>query len=210
VFIELTDHLRCPAAHDERYLVLLPDRMAGRQVERGTLGCPVCGRVTAIEDGVVDFGGGRAATGSPHLTGKAIAALLGVSGPGGYVALFGAVGAVAPELERELPGVRLVLVNPPAGTPDRESASVIRCGGPALKARTMRGVVIGAEAGLDPIVREAAIGAVLPGNRVVGEGEPPDPSTDPRYHLEIVTTGPNVPAGDRVWVGRSVPPPVRR
>ena len=38
MFIELTDHLRCPADHAESYLVLLPDRMDGRSVREGRLG----------------------------------------------------------------------------------------------------------------------------------------------------------------------------
>ena len=43
MFIELTDHLRCPADHEEAFLVLLPDQMDGRAVRGGALGCPVCG-----------------------------------------------------------------------------------------------------------------------------------------------------------------------
>ena len=48
MFIELTDHLRCPADHDESFLVLLPLDLAGRDVVQGTLGCPVCQREYAI------------------------------------------------------------------------------------------------------------------------------------------------------------------
>src|SRR2546421_743598 len=58
MFIELTDHLRCPADHEEQFLVLLPDRMEGRSVLSGELGCPVCGRVVRVEEGVADFGAG--------------------------------------------------------------------------------------------------------------------------------------------------------
>ena len=56
MFIELTDHLRCPADHDESFLVLLPDRMEGRSVRTGHLGCPVCGRTFQLADGVLDTG----------------------------------------------------------------------------------------------------------------------------------------------------------
>jgi hypothetical protein len=41
MFIELTDHLRCPADHAESYLVLLPEEMRERSVRTGRLGCPV-------------------------------------------------------------------------------------------------------------------------------------------------------------------------
>jgi uncharacterized protein YbaR (Trm112 family) len=57
MFIELTDHLRCPAEHEESYLVLLPDRMEARSVRSGRLGCPACGRTYAVEEGVLDLGG---------------------------------------------------------------------------------------------------------------------------------------------------------
>ncbi len=57
MFIELTDHLRCPEDHEEQFLVLLPDRLDGRSVKEGQLGCPVCGRTFAVRDGTVDFGG---------------------------------------------------------------------------------------------------------------------------------------------------------
>ena len=46
MYIELTDHLRCPENHEERFLVLLPDRVEDRSVRTGQLGCPVCGRRT--------------------------------------------------------------------------------------------------------------------------------------------------------------------
>ena len=52
MFIELTDHLRCPAEHEESYLVLLPERMEDRSVREGRLGCPLCGRTYAVVDGV--------------------------------------------------------------------------------------------------------------------------------------------------------------
>ena len=57
MYIELTDHLRCPADHEESYLVLLPDRVEDRSVRAGQLGCPVCGRSFALVDGVLDVGG---------------------------------------------------------------------------------------------------------------------------------------------------------
>jgi uncharacterized protein YbaR (Trm112 family) len=57
MYIELTDHLRCPENHEERFLVLLPDRVEDRSVRTGQLGCPVCGRTFVLVDGVLDVGG---------------------------------------------------------------------------------------------------------------------------------------------------------
>ena len=89
MFIELTDHLRCTADHEEQFLVLLAHQMEGRSVLSGDLGCPVCGRVVRVEKGIADFGGGSPSTADTWLTGEAVAALLGLTGPGGYVALVG-------------------------------------------------------------------------------------------------------------------------
>jgi hypothetical protein len=65
MFIELTDHLRCPADHDEAFLVLLPDRLEGRSVIEGQLGCLVCGRTFRLERGELDFGGAPAPPSAP-------------------------------------------------------------------------------------------------------------------------------------------------
>ncbi len=174
MFIELTDHLRCPAAHPEQFLILLPSRMDGRRVLTGELGCPLCGLVVLLADGVVDWGEAPPSEGRTALTAEAIAAFLGLSGPGGYVALVGGVTVLAPALAPGLPGIRLILVNPPAGTPDSDVASVLRAPGLPLKSGSMRGTVLGADlAGASGWV-EQSVGSVLQGLRVVVEGgEPP-------------------------------------
>ncbi len=174
MFIELTDHLRCPADHAEQYLVLLPNRMEGRRVVSGDLGCPVCGRVVCVNNGIADFGDAGPSDGKTALSADALAALMGLSGPGGYVALAGGVTSLASDLAALLRGVHLVLVNPPVGTGDSETGSVIRAGRLPLKSASMRGVAIGADlAPIETWVADAAR-VVLPGLRVVGEGgEPP-------------------------------------
>jgi hypothetical protein len=126
--IELTDHLRCLSDHAESFLVLLPDAMDGRRVVCGTLGCPVCGSIVRIEDGIAEFGGGAPSDGRTVLSAEALAAFLGVTGPGGYIALAGGATSVAAELASLLPGIALVLVNPPAGTADSLAGSVLRAG----------------------------------------------------------------------------------
>lgn len=174
--IELTDHLRCLADHAESFLVLLPDAMDGRRVVRGTLGCPVCGNVVRIENGVADFGGGEPSVRGTGLSADAIAAFLGLAGPGGYIALAGGASAVAEELGALLPGIHLVLVNPAAGIADSDAVSVLRAGRLPLKRGSMRGVVVGPDALSAPGSVTDAIDAALPGLRVVVEGDaaPPD------------------------------------
>lgn len=170
MFIELTDHLRCPAAHDEAYLVLLPERMAGRSVLEGNLGCPVCGAVVPVMDGEARFAAMPPAGGTTALGAEAIAAFLGLSGPGGYVALAGAVAATIPALAPLLEGVHLVAVNPPAGMAADAPASVLRSARWPVKASALRGVVVSGEAAADPEWLAAAMRSVLPGRRAVVEG----------------------------------------
>ena len=80
MFIELTDHLRCPADHDESFLVLLPDKMDGRSVRTGQLGCPVCGRTYAVMEGVLELGGAPPdAEGAPCST-RGCHVLIGLTG----------------------------------------------------------------------------------------------------------------------------------
>jgi hypothetical protein len=190
--IDLTDHLRCGADHEEAYLVLLPGTMERRRVVTGTLGCPVCGRTVTLRDGVADFGGGEPAAGATRIPPAAAAALLGIEGPGGFVALVGGATTLAAALLEALPGVRLALVNPPAGAVDSEAASVLRAGRLPLKRASMRAVAIAGPPAAAPSWLNAAIDAVLPGNRVVVDGP--------------VLTRPDVSVlaeADGVWVGRA-------
>jgi hypothetical protein len=191
MFIELTDHLRCPADHDEAYLVLLPDVVERRDVRCGRLGCPVCNWETTFSDGVVDLGGGAPAVAPSALTADAVRAFLGLSGPGGYAALVGGPAALASELAPSLRGVALVLVNPPAGTVAEMPASVLRGARLPVKSASMRGIVVGADFASDPAWVNDAVNAVLPGLRIVVEGAPLDL---PGVEVLAEAVG--------VWVGR--------
>jgi uncharacterized protein YbaR (Trm112 family) len=191
MFIELTDHLRCPADHAESYLVLLPDEMHERSVRAGRLGCPVCGRTYILTDGVLDLGGGEGALPeSTLLTPDALTALVGLSGPGGYMVLVGRPAAAWRGVADRNPGVGLVAVNPPADVADQPGISVLRSEVLPLKSRSMRGVVLGEPFGGDPRWVEEAARVVLPGLRVAGEGLVPQPDT-----LDLLA------AAGGAWVG---------
>ncbi|MDX2121984.1 MAG: hypothetical protein SF070_13140 [Gemmatimonadota bacterium] len=176
MFIELTDHLRCPGPHAEAYLVLIPGTMQGRQVVEGMLGCPVCQAEYPIREGQVEFGTVEPPPAVPGPTPPEAAALhafLGLEGPGGYVALVGEAAREARPLAALLPGVHLALVNPPAGTVSSTVAGVLHTPRFPLKQRSLRGAVVGAPWALVPGWNAAAVEAVLPGLRAAGEGEPP-------------------------------------
>jgi uncharacterized protein YbaR (Trm112 family) len=193
MFIELTDHLRCPADHDEAFLVLLPDRVEGRSVRTGTLGCPVCDRRFELQDGVLDTGDAPspgAGAGPGKLTAEALAPLVGLNGPGGYLVLVGPPAALWRDVAALVPGVALVAVNPPPEVVDEAGISVLRGGRLALKTSSMRGVVLGPPYGGDLGWVQEAARVVLPGLRVVGEGLDPAPES-----IDLMAS-----AGG-VWVG---------
>ena len=178
MFIELTDHLRCPAPHEEAFLVLVPYEMDGRMVVRGVLGCPICQREFRITHGVAVFElSGR--TGEPApvsastVAADAIVAFLGLEGPGGYLGLFGGGSGFASGLETTLPGVHLVALNPPEGWTGSPGVSVLRGPSAPIKSRSLRGVVLGGDMGSNQEWQREAARCVLPGLRVVGEGTPP-------------------------------------
>lgn len=192
MFIELTDHLRCPADHDESFLVLLPGTMEGRSVRTGHLGCPVCGRTFELADGVLDVGEAPApgsGKGSA-LDAEGLTALVGLHGPGGYLTLVGPLASLWREVAALNPGVALVAVNPPTDVSDTDGISVVRGGRLPIKSGSMRGVVLGRPFADEPHwIREAAR-VVLPGLRVVGEGKDPSPDL-----IELLASA------EGVWVG---------
>ena len=191
MFIELTDHLRCPEDHEETYLVLLPDRVEDRSVRAGQLGCPVCGRTFVLEDGVLDVGGAPEVSEATFEPGPdALTALVGLSGPGGYLVVTGGPGQDWRELAERNHGVGIVLVNPPANVRDEPGVSVLRGGRLPIKSRTMRGVILGQGYGDDPGWIAEAVRVVLPGLRVVGQGADPGPA-----QIDLLAS-----AGG-VWVG---------
>jgi uncharacterized protein YbaR (Trm112 family) len=191
MFIELTDHLRCPEEHEESFLVLLPDEMDGRSVRAGELGCPVCGRTFVILDGIVDLGEPpESAAAQSRLDAEGLTALAGLHGSGGYFALVGSLGSLAQEMLEVNPGVSLIAVNPPAGVVDAPGVSVIRSARIPLKTRSMRGVALGRPYADDPYWVSEAARVVLPGLRIVGEGADP-----PADVIELMASA------EEVWVG---------
>lgn len=150
--------------------MLLPDVMDGRRVLAGHLGCPACGWNTAWDASVPDFGEGRSSHGPSPGDADSVAAFLGLSGPGGWLALVGAAGAIAAPLGALLPGISMVAINPPEGLASGDQLSLLRSAAWPLKAQSMRGVIVGAD---EAAWNASAVRSVLPGLRCVGTGAPP-------------------------------------
>jgi uncharacterized protein YbaR (Trm112 family) len=191
MFIELTDHLRCPADHPESFLVLLPDQIDDRSVRSGQLGCPVCGRTFQLVEGVLDVGDAPPPSRrSGALDPDALSTLVGLHGPGGYLVLVGPPAGLWRGVAELNPGVALVAVNSAGEMKDERGISVIRGGRLPLKTRSMRGVVLGSPFADDPAWIQEAVRVVLPGLRVVGEGRDPPPQL-----IDLMASA------EGVWVG---------
>jgi uncharacterized protein YbaR (Trm112 family) len=194
MFIELTVHLRCPADHPESFLVLVPEEMHGRVVNRGTLGCPACGREYPIRGAALYFTPEPQPVAPPaegRVDAGAIAAFLGIQGPGGYVGLVGSAVGLAEGLEALWPGVHLVAVNPPAQSRSSERLSAVFSPRLPFKSRSLRGIVLGKPFGAMAGWPEGAIQCLLPGLRAAGEGPAP---TSPGFAL--------LGEAENWWVGK--------
>jgi hypothetical protein len=195
VFIELTEHLRCPAAHESGLpLVLVPDRMLGRMVLEGTIGCPTCRREFLIREGIGRFGEASPETPpAPAVDGtlaESVQALLSLSHPGGYVVLIGSAVALAPALAGAMGGIHFVGVNPPAGIGVTPTLSLLLHPSVVpLRSKVARGVVVGGEVPAQGLGEGARV--LLAGLRlVVLRGEVTAPAgVEPRA------------AGKGLWVG---------
>jgi uncharacterized protein YbaR (Trm112 family) len=179
MFIELVDALRCPAAHEESWLVASATRTEARHIVEGMLGCPVCRAEYPIRRGVVDFRraprAGSAPIASAHEPAQAmrLAAFLDLAGPLGFAVLVGAWGAQAPAL-RELVELPLVLVDPPVGIEGEPGVTVIRCDGElALAQGAARGIAV--DTG-DAARLTSAVRATKVGGRIVAPATVPIPA----------------------------------
>lgn len=178
MFIELVDALRCPASHEESWLVASTARMAFRHIVDGTLGCPVCNAQFPVRKGVVDF---RRAPHAPlpadvppdEEKATRLAAFLELTDPAGFAVLVGWWGVQAPLL-RALVETPLVVVDPPDGMEGEPGISVIRCDGVLpLAADAARGVAID---GGSAVRLASAVRATRQKGRIVAPADVPLPA----------------------------------
>lgn len=164
--------------------MLLPDQVVERAVRAGQLGCPVCGATFPVADGVAELDPVAPPAPGRSIPAAAMHAFLGLGGPGGYVVLAGDAAESWQELAELNPGVAIVAVNPPEKVGDAPPLlSVVRSSRMPLKARSMRGIVLGGGLGSDPAWIGDAARVVLPGRHIVGFG--PDPA---RPDLEVLAS----------------------
>jgi uncharacterized protein YbaR (Trm112 family) len=207
VHIDLIETLRCPRPHEESWLVATFDRMVGRRIADGTLGCPIChasypivGGIARLED---DGPPARAAAGTsgarprPADGGDAplrLAALLALAEGGGLAVLSGTWAREAAGVAELVPDVHLLLLDPVGwDRPLEESAetiSVVVAGGRLpIAAAAARGVALDARHA-DAAMLGTASRALRDGGRLVA----PAASRLPEGISELVRDA-------SVWVG---------
>ena len=182
--VDLIEALRCPNAHEESWLVARFDRMAGRQVAEGTLGCPVCRAEFPIVGGAVRFDRGGAGESAGHPAGAGwpegaggeagalrLAALLGLGEGTGVVVLAGAWSAWRAAIAALVPDFQLLLLNPPvaAAVPEEvgEPPSVLVSPGRLpVAAGAVRAVAVD-EGNATPALLADAVRALAAGGRLV-------------------------------------------
>ena len=200
MFIELVDVLRCLNAHEETWLVLAAERMKGRDVIDGVLGCPICHAEYPISAGVAHFG--RSAPAETHSVPPdenetlRLAALLDLTDARGYALLVGETGIHAPRL-RDFSDVQLLLVDPPPGIRMGDGISgLTTTPAPALPlaAGSARGVALDDK--IQPERLQSALEVLTAGGRIVAPIALPIPSG--------VT---ELARDDRHWVAERMPAP---
>jgi hypothetical protein len=208
VFIEIVDTLRCPVAHEDSWLVARIDRLEGRHIITGSLGCPICKSRYSIEHGVVDMTGGarQPQTGetdafstmmAPHEDDVArAAALLNLSEPGGTVVLAGAAGKLADALE-QLTSANFLLISPTDDVPLAPPRSVVRAAGTLpIASGVLKGLLADAISA-SPTFLDAAQRALAPGGRLVAPAHAPVPvgvreiARDAREWVAVKTDAPS-------------------
>jgi hypothetical protein len=129
--LDLVESLRCPNAHEDGWLVAIPDVVRDRVIWTGDIGCPTCETSWRVHDGVLTLvRGGASLVASPSVSadrsGEEVdagaeamrtAALLNLVSPGGVVLLAGAHTQYATALAALVPDVLVLMLNAPTNLP---------------------------------------------------------------------------------------------
>lgn len=137
----------------------------------------MCGKTYAVTDGAALLGEVPPLSESDTvLTAESVEALVGLSGPGGYLVLVGVGAATCHAVAERIEGVHVIGVNPPGDRLAAHSVSVLDAARIPLKTGSVRGVVLGPGYASSSTWVEEARRVVLPGLRIVGEGPDPVPN----------------------------------
>jgi uncharacterized protein YbaR (Trm112 family) len=161
VVTDLIDTLRCPAAHEDSWLVASSTRSQGRHIMEGRLGCPVCQASVAIVDGVAQFGAPASDGRTPELDHDSafrLAAQLHLIDAPSPILLAGVWTAAVPALRRITPGVRIFAGDPvlTLAADDQVSVLTLPDGRLPLAAASLRGLALDAVHAREAALTDAA------------------------------------------------------
>ena len=116
MYLVLTDVLTCPRCGPEQGLIVLTDRMEGRRILEGALGCPICESKYPIRGGLADLRRtDQAPAPDSGVRGSGFdamrsAALLGIAQGPAIVVMLGVTNDAAAEVAAIVPGLEIVTV----------------------------------------------------------------------------------------------------
>ncbi|MEP6507039.1 MAG: hypothetical protein ABJC63_02350 [Gemmatimonadales bacterium] len=132
MYIELIDLLRCPRPHEESWLVAAFNKMDGRFVIDGKLGCPICSASYPIQGGTADFRDdtscstmGDAPDAATEEMTLRIAGMLGLTRAGATVVLSRMPSELANSVA-ELTGVRVICISSVGDSREAENVASVR------------------------------------------------------------------------------------
>jgi len=175
VYIELIDLLRCPRVHEESWLVAAFNKMDGRFVIEGKLGCPVCSASFPIAGAVADLRDSQGALGvdpgrlpdeDPEAAALRVAAMLGLT-RAGSVAVLSRLPGTIPGRVAEMASVRVVATNSMSpGVIEQENVASIRSGNRLpFASGSIDAVMLGTRASNEDV--EEAVRILKTGGRLV-------------------------------------------
>jgi uncharacterized protein YbaR (Trm112 family) len=151
MYIELIDLLRCPVEHEETWLVASFNKMEGRFIITGTLGCPVCSATYQIENGVARFSSAQVPLNDAEIPDDAViraAALLNLTRPDSLAVLCGSEARVANRVS-EMTQAKIIALNPDSRVEETERVAIVMCENRIpLASRSVDGVALGNAGGL--------------------------------------------------------------
>ena len=161
--------------------MLSADLTTGRDVLEGVLGCPTCAARYPIRAGVADFRDASEATppsaSQPPATEEVVrlAALLGLTEPGGVVVLVGMCAEMASDLLDLVDGVQVVALNGPPSVASGGGISPVRAGPVLPLARGRVRAFALDEMNVLPSTLDQAAAALVSGGRLLAPARAPVP-----------------------------------
>ena len=173
MIVDLADALRCIRPHEPAALITSVDRLSGRQIISGSLGCPVCDARYPVIEGAAVFDEAtlercRAAPAVPGADEAGVirvGALLDLTDPAGWVLLEGAASAAGASLHALL-DTAVVMLNPPGPVPAGAEVSVIYAPVAPFSPGLLRGAALSPS--VDPALADTVAGALRASGRIMG------------------------------------------